>query len=334
MSIYEDNKSDSCSSCENDCSCQSCCETNDCGCKMELDTKCSRYTGATLECLDIKEGDNLETIIQKLEEKYCNIKDVACDEVGLALYEMWLEAGNTGTLEDFLATLVGTDGIDGVDGADGTDGVDGTNGTDGADGTNGTDGADGTNGTDGISITWLGDFAVAPVSPNLNEAYYDTVQKESFIWDGAAWQTLAKDGADGSALSTAKQIHNIVFGDIVQSSANITINSLTGTFNYKDLGNKMYWYSFVMDMDLTVTSGTEDGFLGIEVQNLPITFDNAGCALGEFTFDTGGGLEVLDVMSTELPSTLKLNKISFTLSAVPGLFPNAQAKGTGIAVVV
>ena len=44
---------------------------------------------------------------------------------GLSAYELWLQAGNTGTLADFLASLVGPAGQDGEDGEDGEDGNDG-----------------------------------------------------------------------------------------------------------------------------------------------------------------------------------------------------------------
>ncbi len=38
---------------------------------------------------------------------------------GLSAYQLWLNAGNTGTVNDFLASLVGAPGADGQDGADG-----------------------------------------------------------------------------------------------------------------------------------------------------------------------------------------------------------------------
>ena len=39
--------------------------------------------------------------------------------VGLSAYEVWLEQGNTGTEEDFLNSLKGIDGKDGLNGIDG-----------------------------------------------------------------------------------------------------------------------------------------------------------------------------------------------------------------------
>jgi hypothetical protein len=58
-------------------------------------------------------------------------------------------------------------------------------------------GADGVDGSDGISISWLGSLSAAPVSPSLNNAYYDTTYKTSYIWDGDSWEVLCHDGVQG-----------------------------------------------------------------------------------------------------------------------------------------
>lgn len=48
---------------------------------------------------------------------------------GASAYQLWLDAGNTGTPEDFLTSLIGATG---ADGNDGTNGINGTNGLPGA----------------------------------------------------------------------------------------------------------------------------------------------------------------------------------------------------------
>ena len=52
-------------------------------------------------------------------------------------------------------------------------------------------------GAPGISIEWQGSFSLPPASPELNWGYYDTVQLESYVWDGSSWNVIAKDGAIG-----------------------------------------------------------------------------------------------------------------------------------------
>ncbi|MDW5289143.1 hypothetical protein [Formosa sp. PL04] len=79
---------------------------------------------------------------------------------GESAYQEWLDAGNTGSEQDFLDSLVGAQGMAGTDGVNGTNGTDGSNGVTPTIGTNGnwfigtTDTgivAEGQNGTDGES---------------------------------------------------------------------------------------------------------------------------------------------------------------------------------------
>jgi len=80
----------------------------------------------------------------------------------------------------------------GPQGEQGEQGIQGETGAPGADGTNGTDG------DDGISIVWKGTLANAPASPVTNWGYYNSTDKQSYIYDGDSWETLAKDGESGS----------------------------------------------------------------------------------------------------------------------------------------
>jgi hypothetical protein len=71
-------------------------------------------------------------------------------------------------------------------------------GVDGQTGAQGELGLPGLDGLDGVSISWRGSFADHPTSPELNWAYYNTTVGISYIWDGSAWQILAKDGDPGA----------------------------------------------------------------------------------------------------------------------------------------
>ncbi len=64
---------------------------------------------------------------------------VACDNKGLSAYDLAVQNGFKGTLEEWLESLKGADGIDGETGAPGKDGEDGK---DGVNGWNGIDGQD------------------------------------------------------------------------------------------------------------------------------------------------------------------------------------------------
>ena len=76
---------------------------------------------------------------------------------GKSAFEIAVEHGFVGTEADWLESLIGVDGKDGVNGKDGcdgrngVDGLPGKDGKDGADGVPGHNGADGKNGVDGIN---------------------------------------------------------------------------------------------------------------------------------------------------------------------------------------
>jgi len=54
------------------------------------------------------------------------------------------------------------------------------------------DGVDGSNGSNGVSIQWLGSFASDPASPSLNQAYFNTVTGNSYIYNGSTWVILVQ----------------------------------------------------------------------------------------------------------------------------------------------
>ena len=96
--------------------------------------------------------------------------------------------------------IPGNDGAVGATGATGPQGIPGNDGAVGATGPAGPQGpagTNGTNGTNGLSVNWLGTFATAPVSPAMNDGYYNSTVGISYIWNGS-WNIIAQDGTSGS----------------------------------------------------------------------------------------------------------------------------------------
>ena len=58
--------------------------------------------------------------------------------------------------------------------------------------------SDGAPGQDGASIEWLGSLNTAPSNPRKNQAYYNLVDKKSYIYNDIEWVVMAQDGKDGS----------------------------------------------------------------------------------------------------------------------------------------
>ena len=79
-----------------------------------------------------------------------------------------------------LLAQAGDDGIDGIDGIDGKDGVDGK---------------------DGASIRWLGSFDSHPQNPEALDAYYNTGDGCSYIYNGISWDLFARAGKNAIVLS-------------------------------------------------------------------------------------------------------------------------------------
>ena len=72
-------------------------------------------------------------------------------------------------------------------------------------GEQGEDGTAGANGSDGVSINWLGSYESASEisNPQYLDAYYNTKDGCSYIYNGSSWTLLAKagtDGVDGSSI--------------------------------------------------------------------------------------------------------------------------------------
>ncbi len=116
---------------------------------------------------------------------------------GASAYDIWISQGNTGTMQDFLNSLIGAAGSQGATGAAGPNGTNGSNGTNGADGTNGSNGTNGTNGTqgaagaDGTSITIQGTKATVgdlPASGALGDLWIiDQTGSGATAGDGYVW---------------------------------------------------------------------------------------------------------------------------------------------------
>ena len=89
------------------------------------------------------EGDTLYLLLQD-STVYSAVDISGADGVdginGLSAFELWLDAGNEGTVEDFLMSLMGADGGTGPQGPQGEQGPEGPAGADGAQGPQGEQG--------------------------------------------------------------------------------------------------------------------------------------------------------------------------------------------------
>ena len=105
-------------------------------------------------------------------------------------------------------------------------------------------GANGKDGDTGKSILWKGEVSSAPSNPELYWAYYNTGDGCSYIWNGSAWNLLAKAGVDGqsddgnsSASSASEHARGYLVGVVLDNrgepveGATVTLGNKTASTN-------------------------------------------------------------------------------------------------------
>ncbi len=96
------------------------------------------------------------------------------------------------------------------------------------------DGKNGTNGKDGIGITWLGSFASSSeiTTPSFLNAYYNTTDGCSYIYDGNEWKLLARKGSDGVSGAGGSGNGGIIWlGDFAKESEILNPEVLNAYYN-------------------------------------------------------------------------------------------------------
>ena len=93
-------------------------------------------------------------------------------------------------------------------------------------------GTDGLAGTDGTSISWLGSFASSSeiTNPENLNAYYNTADGCSYIYNGTEWQLLSRKGSDGASGSGGSG-GIIWLGDYADSSEITSPEVLSAYYN-------------------------------------------------------------------------------------------------------
>ena len=175
----------------------------------------------------------------QLLKKLSEMQTGANGKDGRSAYEIAIENGFVGTVAEWLESLKGRDGKDGLpgkDGKDGADGLPGKDGTNGKDGLPGKDGRDGRDGKDGVSpdltnypdtdaVKALVQDAVQPLLEKAhtheNQSALDQITAAKIAqWDGFGTQinglstkvTVYSEKTERTLESLQKQIDNLTSG--------------------------------------------------------------------------------------------------------------------------
>jgi hypothetical protein len=148
-------------------------------------------------------------------------------------------------------------------------------------------------------------------------------------------------GKSCEVLSGTKIItgNNIVLGDISPNGlSDITIDSVvSGYFDYKSMGNGMFWFNFSLQLNTTVGTGTAQSALNRRINNLPIKWgDISGAGLTMFQGDVyrGTGAEIQRLIVAEgltVPQTNSLDILNFTEDIPAGTWNGMTIRMSGVA---
>lgn len=162
----------------------------------------------------------------------------------------------------------GPEGPMGPQGIQGNTGPQGIQGVIGPQGIQGIQGVQGNTGPQGISVLWAGSFDTPP-TPAINKAYYNTINKKSYIYDGSTWNIMTQDGATGATGIAGANGVSIQWAGTLTSHPTATLNKAY----YNSIDKKSYIYNgsawTIMTQDgatgLTGATGTS-GANGISIQ--------------------------------------------------------------------
>ncbi len=102
----------------------------------------------------------------------------------------------------------------------------------------------------------MGTLAAAPGSPSLNDAYYNSTDGISYIWNGSTWNIVAQDGTGGTGGNTLNQAYNqggAGAGRVITSNAGAVEVNLTGGGNTGLLVTSNVLNSFALDVSQSNT---------------------------------------------------------------------------------
>ena len=128
---------------------------------------------------------------------------IALSDSGQSAYDIWLDGGNAGSTEDFLASLVGSDGAPGEQGEQGPQGEQGEIGPEGSAGENGDPGLSAYEiwlslGNEGTEVDFIQALLNGPTAPSTHGVFDSSIDGNEFIIPGGL-QTLSIElfGASG-----------------------------------------------------------------------------------------------------------------------------------------
>ena len=165
-------------------------------------------------------------------------------------------------------------------------------GAPGTEGEPGSSGSDGNHGSDGIGFYWLGAFDTVPENPNLNEAYFNNIAKNAYIWKGESrgW-ILMLDGQHFGGKAPELVISGYrtdlsCFALTDSELADITVSARINDDVYIELPK--YWYVFLWNDQAIAGNADKLSAITAEEGTQTIAVVDILGRRGEFTISSPG----------------------------------------------
>ena len=293
----------------------------------------------------------------------------ACNsaENGKSAYEIAVENGFEGSVEEWLDSLKGKDGKDGKDGADGVngaDGVDGLNGSDGLDGQNGLNGEEGNsayeialeNGFKGTVEEWLaslkGDTAEASskgyiivtdyLQANTGEDLSDEIQKiindnpNKTIYFPDGEYIIAKPIATSGNPVNSVSLHLSNYAVLKAASnwsSSEAIVRLGAAEPYNDIytnGSNYYFYGGIIDGNMVANGIAIESGRETSIRNVSIKHTKIGIHIKR---GANSGSSDADIDTVNIVGNYKQDSIGvFVDNAYDNTFTNMRIAGVQVGV--
>ena len=295
----------------------------------------------------------------------------ACNsaENGKSAYEIAVENGFEGSVEEWLDSLKGKDGKDGKDGADGVngaDGVDGLNGSDGLDGQNGLNGEEGSsayeialeNGFKGTVEEWLaslkGDTAEASskgyiivtdyLQANTGEDLSDKIQKiindnpNKTIYFPDGEYILAKPIATSGNPVNSVSLHLSNYAVLKAASnwsSSEAIVRLGAAEPYNDIytnGSNYYFYGGIIDGNMVANGIAIESGRETSIRNVSIKHTKIGIHIKR---GANSGSSDADIDTVNIVGNYKQDSIGvFVDNAYDNTFTNMRIGGVHTGFII
>ena len=210
----------------------------------------------------------------------------------------------------------------------------GPQGIQGIPGDIGPEGPTGPQGSPGPALSWKGSLASNPVGPISGDAYYNTVDKKSYIYNGSTWTTMAQDGAQGPQGDPGPQGP---LGSIIWRGTH-SIDPLNPVINwgyYNDVTKKSYVYDGSA-WQIIAQDGASGGIPEAPIDGSAYARKDGGWVVGGGGGGTWGSITGTLSSQTDLNTALN-GKVATTLlganSGVATLDSDGKLTGTQLPTI-